>query len=167
MNISKFGLSIIFLSIFAIQCSEKVDLAKEIEAIRKIEEARNNSVLSNDPELSLAFKATHRLQIGCVEEGKFIPTKEFTRVDSSSVLKMFDKTRYKKIEQLTPRIIRVSKDGTMAWVITHEKLTMGYIRNYGDEWKEFEYNEAALIVYEKLDGKWKMFAESFSHSDSE
>ena len=58
-------------------------------------------------------------------------------------------------DDITPPIIRVSDDATMAFVIVHKKVRLLSKEEGGKESEEVEVF-AWLTIYRKVDGKWKV-----------
>ena len=69
----------------------------------------------------------------------------------------FKGAQYYEWDDLEPPIIRVSKDGTLAWVITRVKVRRTQKDSAGTA-QEQKFVYAGIMTYEKKDGRWIMSA---------
>ena len=69
----------------------------------------------------------------------------------------FKGAQYYEWDDLEPPIIRVSKDGTLAWVITRIKVRRTQKDSAGTV-QEQKFVYAGIMTYEKKDGRWIMSA---------
>lgn len=60
----------------------------------------------------------------------------------------FEGATYLEWDDVEPPIVRVSDDGTLAWMITHVR-----VRRTRDD-RELRFNYAGIETYEKRDGRW-------------
>lgn len=65
----------------------------------------------------------------------------------------FKDAQYYEWDDLEPPIVRVSKDGTLAWMITRLKVRRTQKDSAGTV-KEEKFVYAGIMTYEKKDGKW-------------
>lgn len=79
----------------------------------------------------------------------------------AAVRKMFEEyfrgAKYFEWDDLEEPIVRVSKDGSMAWMITRIKVRRVQKDASGKEQEE-KFVYAGIMTYEKLEGKWRQVA---------
>lgn len=65
----------------------------------------------------------------------------------------FKDAKYYEWDDLEEPIIRISRDGTMSWMITRIRVRRTQKNEAGAE-REQKFIYAGIMTYEKLDGKW-------------
>ncbi|MCI0415568.1 hypothetical protein L0222_22565 [bacterium] len=65
----------------------------------------------------------------------------------------FQNATYYEWNNLEPPIVRVSKDGTMGWIISRIKVRRVQKDSTGKE-QEQQFVYAGIMTYEKVQGKW-------------
>jgi ketosteroid isomerase-like protein len=66
------------------------------------------------------------------------------------------RTRFTEYRDLEPPIVRVSRDGTVAWMIVRVKATGTQKTDDGE--KPIAFTSAWVMLYEKRDGRWTKVA---------
>jgi hypothetical protein len=73
----------------------------------------------------------------------------------SGMQRYFDSSTFLEWDDITPPVIRVSDDATMAYVIVHKKVHLIEKTEKGDSQEETEIF-AWVAIYQKRNGQWKM-----------
>ena len=125
-----------------------VDLEKETAALLKLHQTGRQAHFQTDVDLLLSDQPEEFIYVRNGKIGK--STKAETR-------KMFEAyfkgAHYYEWDDLEPPIIRVSRDGSMGWIITRVKVRRTQKDDSGAE-KEEKFVYAGIMTYEKRDGKW-------------
>ena len=66
---------------------------------------------------------------------------------------MFRGARYHEWDDVEPPVVRVSDDGTMAWVVSKLRVRRTAPNDAGQT-SEQAFVYAGIMVYEKRDGRW-------------
>jgi hypothetical protein len=136
------------LSLTIMGCQQQVDIEAERRELLNVHETDRRAHFATDVDLLLSHGT-----------GEFI-TVAAGRIDTTNrahlrehFSRYFDRATYYAWDDLNPPIIRISKDGTLAWMITrvHVRRVQRDSTGTGQE-REFVY--AGIMTYEKLDGKW-------------
>jgi hypothetical protein len=125
-----------------------VDLEKEKAALLRLHEADREAHFKTDVEL---------LQQSSPEEFISVSRGKIHRVMKADERKFFtdyfrDATYYEWDDVEAP-IVRVSKDGSMAWMITRVRVRRTQ-KNAVEEEKEEQFTYAGIMTYEKENGRW-------------
>ena len=148
---------IICIVLFAVslnvaQTGPSVDLEKERADLLRLHEAGREAHFRTDVEQLLGSAPEEFIT---VSDGKI------TRVTKSDQRKhfadYFKDAKYYEWDDMEEPIIRVSKDGSMAWMITRVKVRRTQKDAAGME-REQKFIYAGIMTYEKHDGKWMQVA---------
>lgn len=125
------------------------DLEKEINELLKIHKQGREAHFKTNVDLLLSDHPADGFI--SVTQGKiFRVTKDQSRERFESY---FKGAQYYEWDDLEPPIIRVSKDGSLAWVITRLKVRRTQKDSSGTV-QEQKFVYAGIMTYEKKDGKW-------------
>lgn len=129
-----------------------VDLARETAALLRLHESDREAHLKTDVDL---LQRASPDEFVAVSDGKIHRT---TRAkERQSFTEYFRGATYHEYADLEPPIVRVSNDGSMAWMITRFRVRRTQKAAAGREQEErFVY--AGIMTYEKRDGRWMRVA---------
>jgi hypothetical protein len=127
---------------------QQPDFEKEQQELLQIHKADREAHFTTDIDALLSNTSDQfiTVQSGTIDT---LPRPQLQSIFKTS----FEGVTYYEWDDLNPPIIRISRGGTMAWMIT--RLKVRYVRqdtSGNEEEREFVY--AGIMTYEKLDGKW-------------
>ncbi len=149
----KYFISIVSIVLFAVglnvaQTGSAVDLEKERAALLRLHKADREAHFRTDVEL---------LQRSSPEEFISVSRGKIHRATKSDERKLFTEyfrgAKYYEWDDLEEPIVRVSRDGSMAWMITRVRVRRTQKDATGAE-KEQKFVYAGIMTYEKQAGKW-------------
>ena len=124
------------------------DRESDAAELLKLHQAGRQAHFRTDVDLLLADQPDEFIS---VRSGKI------SRSKKAETRKMFEEyfkgAHYYEWDDLEPPIIRVSRDGSMGWIITRVKVRRTQKDSSGAE-KEEKFVYAGIMTYEKRDGKW-------------
>lgn len=130
------------------QAQPPVDLEKEKAELLRLHRSGREAHFKTDVELLLADSP---------EEYVGVRAGKISRSTKAGARKMFTEyfrgAKYYEWDDLEEPIIRVSKDGSMAWMITRVRVRRVQKDKAGAEVEE-KFVYAGLRTYEKQGGKW-------------
>jgi hypothetical protein len=130
------------------QAPPPVDLEKEKAELLRMHRSGREAHFKTDVELLLANSP---------EEYVGVRAGKISRSTKAGARKMFTEyfrgAKYYEWDDLEEPIIRVSKDGSMAWMITRVRVRRVQKDKAGAEVEE-KFVYAGLTTYEKQGGKW-------------
>lgn len=129
-------------------CRQGVDLEVERRELLNVHETDRRAHFATDVDLLLSHSSREFIMVS----GGRIDTTNPARM-REQFTRYFDDATYYAWDDLTPPIVRISKDGTMAWMITRLQVRRAQRDPYGTE-QERRFIYAGMMTYEKLDGKW-------------
>jgi hypothetical protein len=139
---------LIVVSPYIAQAQSKVDLEKERVELLRLHKADREAHFRTDVEL---------LQRSSPGEFITVSRGKIQRAKKSDERKLFTEyfrgAKYYEWDDLEEPIIRVSKDGSMAWMITRVRVRRTQRDATGVE-KEEKFVYAGIMTYEKQGGKW-------------
>jgi len=125
-----------------------VDLEKEKTELLRLHKADREAHLRTDVEL---------LQRSSPEEFISVSRGKIHRAKKSDERKLFTEyfrgAKYYEWDDVEEPIVRVSKDGSMAWMITRVRVRRTQKNAAGEE-KEEKFTYAGIMTYEKQGGRW-------------
>ena len=132
----------------ATRAQAAVDLEKEKAELLRLHKADREAHLRTDVEL---------LQRSSPEEFISVSRGKIHRAQKSDERKLFTEyfrgAKYYEWDDAEDPIVRVSKDGSMAWMITRVRVRRTQ-KGPTDEEKEEKFIYAGIMTYEKVDGRW-------------
>jgi hypothetical protein len=142
------GIVIFAAGLNVAQTRSPVDLVKERAELLRLHKADREAHLRTDIEL---------LQRSSPEEFITVSRGKIHRAQKSDERKLFTEyfrgAKYYEWDDLEEPIVRVSRDGSMAWMITRVRVRRTQ-RNAAGEEKEEKFVYAGIMTYEKLGGRW-------------
>ncbi len=125
-----------------------VDLQKDKVELLRLHRIDREAHLRTDVEL---------LQRSSPEEFISVSRGKIHRAKKSDERKLFTEyfrgAKYYEWDDVEEPIVRVSKDGSMAWMITRVRVRRTQKGDAGEE-KEEKFTYAGIMTYEKVDGRW-------------
>jgi hypothetical protein len=147
-----FRFVLIAFGLFLAQAASAFDLEKDKAELLAAHKADREAHFKTDVDM---------LQRSAPEEFITVGRGKINRAKKADTRKMFTgyfkDARYTEWDDLEEPIIRVSKDGSMAWMITRVKVQRFQKDASGKE-KEEKFTYAGIMTYEKIDGKWMRVA---------
>jgi hypothetical protein len=146
----KYFISIVLLvvGLNVAQIRSTVDLEKERVELLRLHKADREAHLRTDVEL---------LQRSSPEEFISVSRGKIHRATKSDERRLFTEyfrgAKYYEWDDLEEPIVRVSKDGSMAWMITRVRVRRTQRDATGAE-KEEKFVYVGIMTYEKQAGKW-------------
>jgi len=129
-----------------------VNLEKEKVELLRVHRTDREAHLRTDVEL---------LQRSSPEEFISVSRGKIHRAKKSDEHKMFTEyfrgAMYYEWDDVDEPIVRVSKDGSMGWMITRVSVRRTQKGPAGEE-KEEKFTYAGIMTYEKVDGRWMRVA---------
>jgi hypothetical protein len=129
-----------------------VDLQKDKVELLRLHRIDPEAHLRTDVEL---------LQQRSPEEFISVGRGKIHRAKKSDERKLFTEyfrgAKYYEWDDVEEPIVRVSKDGSMAWMITRVRVRRTQKGDAGEE-KEEKFTYAGIMTYEKVDGRWMRVA---------
>ena len=124
-------------------------LEKEINELLKIHKQDREAHFRTDVELLLSHHPAEGFI--SVTQGKI--SRRDKAAGRQRYETYFKQAKYYEWDDLEPPIIRVSKDGTLAWMITRLKVRRTQKDSSGAE-QEQKFVYAGITTFEKKEGKW-------------
>ncbi len=128
-------------------CSKGIDVEAEKQAILALMEKNSQALLNGDIEMMRDIIPNESKYI--IHQGEVL--KEETEVLLEYMQEQFEQGRYVSSTQLQDPVISLSKDGTMAW--TAGQIIFEFVPS-DTTMKPRKIVDAALMVFEKQNGKW-------------
>lgn len=142
----------LFLLVVLLMSINCFALTEEETSLLKMHQQDREAHMKTDVELLL--KSSPEVFI-TVSRGKI---DKVTRAQEREMFtKYFQNATYYEWDDLETPIVRVSKDGTMGWIITRIKVRRVQKDSAGKE-REEKFVYAGIMTYERSDGKWKRVA---------
>lgn len=144
-------LTLILLFVACAACASaesSADLAKEKAELLRLHKSDREAHFKTDVDLLLQNSPEEFIS---VSRGKISRSSE---ADSRRMFTAyFRDAKYYEWDDLEEPIIRISKDATMAWMITRVRVRRVQKNAEGAE-KEEKFVYAGIMTYEKRDGRW-------------
>jgi len=150
----KYSISIILLAVSSIITHNQlqVDLEKEKAELLRLHKSDREAHFKTDVDL---LQASAPEEFIAVSNGKIYRTK---RTDERrQFAEYFKGAKYYEWDDVEEPIVRISKDGSMAWMITHVRVRRTQKDAAGKE-QEQRFIYAGIMTYEKQAGKWVRIA---------
>lgn len=148
----RLGVFVFAVGLSLIEPALAVDLEKEKAELLRMHQLDREAHFKTDVEL---------LQRSAPEEFISVSRGKIQRAKKSDTQKMFSgyfrDAKYSEWDDLDTPIVRMSKDASMAWMITRVKVKRTQKDVAGAE-KEEKFVYAGIMTYEKVDGKWMRVA---------
>ena len=150
----KYVISIVLfvVSINVAQIQTTVNLEKERAELLRLHKSDREAHFRTDVEL---------LQDSAPEEFITVSDGKIYRVTKSDERKhfadYFKGAKYYEWDDVEEPIVRISKDGSMAWMITRIRVRRTQKNDAGME-REQKFTYAGIMTYEKRGGKWMRVA---------
>lgn len=142
------ALSFVVVGSVVAQAQTGVDLEKERADLLRLHKSDREAHFKTDVDM---LQANAPAEMIAVSEGKIHRDK---KVDSrKQFAEYFKGAKYYEWDDLEEPIIRISKDGSMAWMVTRIKSRRTQKDAAGKE-TEQKFIYAGIMTYEKQDGKW-------------
>lgn len=139
---------ILLISLNLGQDQLKADLEKEKAELLRLHKADREAHFATDVEMLQRHSPEEFIS---VSGGKIYRT---TKADErKQFAEYFKGAKYYEWDDLEDPIIRISKDGSMAWMITRVRVRRTQKTAAGSD-KEEKFTYAGIMTYEKRDGKW-------------
>ena len=139
---------LVVLSAFLTQVQSSVDLEKEKVELLRLHKTDREAHLKTDVDL---------LQERSPEEFISVSGGKIYRTNKAEERKQFQDyfrgAKYHEWDDAEDPIVRISKDGSMAWMITRVRVRRVEKDGSGAE-RERKFIYAGIMTYEKRDGKW-------------
>jgi hypothetical protein len=135
-------------AVLALGCAPTVDLEGDRAELLRLHEEQRVAHLTADADLLISALADDFTNIS---EGRIErPDRELNRARFQGYL---DSVEFLEWDDISPPVIRISADGTMAYVMVHKRVRL--LRD-GSSDKEEHTVYAWLETYEKRDGVWRL-----------
>lgn len=133
----------------ATACAPAADPEAERAELLRLHEEQRVAHLTADADLLISAQTDDFLNVrrGRVDR----PGREANRARFQSYL---DSVEFLEWDDISPPVIRISADGTMAYVIVHKRVRV--LREGSDEEEHTVF--AWMEAYEKQDGQWRLSA---------
>ena len=141
-------LSLLLVGSVVAQAQSPVDLEKERAELLKIHRLDREAHFKTDASMLMERFPEEFIYVG---EGKI--NKISKEEQRKSFTEYFRDAKYFEWDDLEPPIIRLSKDGSMAWMIVRNRVRRVQKDKSGVE-RERKFIYAGIMTYEKQDGKW-------------
>ena len=129
-----------------------VDQAKEKAELLRLHKADREAHFATDVELLQRHSSEEFIS---VSGGKIYRTSKADERKQFS--EYFKGAKYYEWDDVEAPIVRISKDGNMAWMITRVRVRRTQNTATGSD-KEEKFTYAGIMTYEKRDGKWMRVA---------
>lgn len=130
------------------QVSQKSN--KDLNELLRLHEQQKTAHLTNNAELFIEMFSDPFTQI---QNGNILV---FSKEKSLARFKNYFATmKFQEWSDITPPVVRISKDGTLATVTVNKRVRATY-KNEKDEEEKDHSIFAWLTVWEKIGGKWKV-----------
>jgi len=130
------------------QAQSPVDLEKEKTELLRLHKVDREAHFKTDVDLLLDGSAE---EFVAVSNGKI--SRSQRTGDRKGFAEYFKGVKYYEWDDLEEPIVRISKDGSMAWMITRIRSRRTQKDKTGKE-KEEKFVYAGIMIYEKQNGKW-------------
>lgn len=152
MNTLAPSLLLAFVATAALAQAPPVDLEKEKAELLRMHRASREAHFKTDADL---------LQENAPEEMISVSEGKIRRIKKAEARTFFTEyfrgAKYTEWDDMEEPIVRVSKDGTMAWMITRLRVRRTQKDAAGVE-QEQKFVYAGIMTYEKVDGRWRRVA---------
>jgi hypothetical protein len=128
------------------------DLTREHAELSRLHAADREAHFRTDVDLLLHRSVERMIS---VSEGEIRQAGKADR--RRSLTEYFRDARYSAWDDLEAPIIHISKDASMAWIITRLKVQRTQQDSSGSE-REEQFVYAGIMTYEKVNGKWMKVA---------
>ena len=129
-------------------CTEQIDLKKEEETLLNVHKKDRAAHFGTDVNMLLEHQGNDFIS---VSRGKI--SKMSKHEIEKSFTSYFENAVYYEWNDLEEPIIKISRDGSTAWMVNRYKVKRKVIADNGkEEIREFVY--AGVTLYEKENGKW-------------
>jgi hypothetical protein len=133
---------------YVVEAQSPVDLDKEKAELLRLHRADREAHFKTDVALLLEHAPEEFLY---VSDGKVYTVGK--QENAEQIAASFRGAKYSAWDDLDQPVIRISKDASMAWMITRIKVRRTQKDARGAE-KERKFVYAGIMVYEKQNGKW-------------
>lgn len=140
--------SIFVFSVLSVAGQVRVDLEKEKAELLRIHRSDREAHFKTNPELLLQRSPDEMIS---VNQGKIERAKKEDR--QKIFAEYFKGAKYLEWDDLEEPIIRISNDGSMAWMITRLKVRRTQADSNGKE-QETKFVYAGIMTYERRSGEW-------------
>ncbi|MEW6732522.1 MAG: hypothetical protein AB1489_14430 [Acidobacteriota bacterium] len=157
-----YWLSIIPLIIcFTMGYRRAIDIDKDKAEIMRLQELQRKAHFNKDAGLLVSMFSDDYIN---VKAGKIeSPTREQS---INRLQPYFDQSSFIEWDNISPPIIRVSEDASMAYAIVQKRVRLKAKDNNGVE-REYQTIFAWMETYEKREGKWKLTAVASTNEPSQ
>lgn len=142
----------LMLGVAGVAAAAPVDLNKEKAELLQSHRADREAHFKTDVDM---------LQRNAPEEFIAVSRGKINKAKKSDTRKMFTEyfknAKYSEWDDLEEPIVRISNDGSMAWMITRVKVKRTQTGTDGKE-REEKFVYAGIMTYEKIDGRWMRVA---------
>jgi ketosteroid isomerase-like protein len=150
------ALLLIVISFILSGCHRSIDVEKEKAGILAANEAVRQAHFEHD---AAKFLSQNAQEWFSVRDGTVsLKNKESYREGLDQYLKSVD---FSEVTSLTPPEIKISDDGTMAWLIGNVRVT-GTQKQGDGSYTSINFVSAWLAVYEKQEGAWRLVASAIT-----
>lgn len=139
---------LIVLSASGMYAQSAVDLEKEKAELLRMHKLGREAHFKTDADLLLQGSAAEFIS---VSRGKISRPKQADQ--RKRFTEYFKDAKYFEWDDLEEPVVRISKDGSMAWMITRIKVRRTQKDASGKEIEE-KFVYAGIMTYEKQNGKW-------------
>ena len=131
-----------------VMTDKKMDIEREVQALLKLHERSRAAHFATDVEAAIADVAEEQI---IVRDG----TVRRMTVDDvrRTMTDYFAGATFHEWDDIQPPIVKVSDDGSIAWMITNTKVRLTKTGEDGSE-SETAFVYAGILTYEKRDGRW-------------
>lgn len=139
---------VLVVSLNVIQGQSAKDLEKEKAELLRVHKLDREAHFATDVELLQRHSPEEFIS---VSGGKIYRS---TKADERKQFSEYFKgAKYYEWDDVEPPIVRISNDGSMAWMITRVRVRRTQKTATGGD-KEEKFTYAGIMTYEKRDGKW-------------
>lgn len=146
-----YGFCIVVL-LTSLGCAVPVDLEAERETLMRLHQQQQDAHLTYDAAL---FVDMFHEPIVQLRDGTIYERDRATNL--ARVQRYFDTVTFQAWENVEPPRVRISADGTMAYIIVHKRVELTFEDDAGDTQREHTIF-AWLETWEKIEGVWKLMA---------
>lgn len=140
------------LIVLFVGCQSTVDLEAERESLMRLQQQQQEAHLTYDAELfvDMFYDPILQLRGGTIYERD-------RATNLARVQRYFDNVQFQAWEDIEPPRIRISADGSMAYIIVHKRVELTFEDEDGITQREHTIF-AWLETWEKIEGIWKLMA---------
>jgi hypothetical protein len=139
-----------FMILLLLSCKQenKVDLEKERQTLLEMHQSDRQAHFERDPYALLEVSLDTFISVSNAKITRGLKKDRITFFKNN-----FEGATYSKWDNLEEPIVRISSDGTLAWMIIRIEVSRTKKNENGDEVPEgFTY--AGIMTYKKVNGKW-------------